>query len=207
MSENGSHANVLWLVKDTGSTHSRHITASGKSRFRASGSGVTSILSSADVSSKEWTLDDLPVDADPRPGSVLHPRVLGHSNEILGGLEISQTRLADSSRRCRSRFIDLVSACGSFTSERQRLKITQGSGRWLQFGRDPAFNPLSGLFSEEAQKLGEEEYYNMSAGSTDISLQGFPAAFFPRTVRGKQVFTIVFPVRFCSSATMSIDFA
>lgn len=44
-------------------TLAAHITASGKSRFRASGDGVTNILSSADVSPQGWTVDDLPVDA------------------------------------------------------------------------------------------------------------------------------------------------
>lgn len=206
IAQNNTHvpvSNVLWLRGDAevDATTSRRLT-SARSRFRASADGVTSILQSADVSLEEWTVDDLPVTGDPSQGTVLHPRVLGRANEILGGLELSQTRVQDSSQKCRSRFKDLASACGSRVSHAR--DHTEHGGQWLPFGRDPAFNPLSGLFSLKAQQVGEDQYYNMSAGSTDVTVQGFPAAFFPRTVRGKPSFIIIFPVRYSNKVFWTI---
>lgn len=55
------------------------------------------------------------------------------------------------------------------------------------------FNPLSSMFSFLAAR-NEEQFYNTSTGSPEITSQGFPAAFFPRELNRKQTFVVVFPV-------------
>ena len=185
-------------------SHSRQLTAQAKSSAKESGakeSGglhMVDIVSSADMSGQDWTVEDLPVQFPAVPGTVLHPRMLGHGNEVLGGVQITQTRTAASHWTCSSRFAQLVSACqGSQLSSRDAGQVVPGSagagGMQTPFGRDPAFNPLSGLFSAAAAK-NEGAYYNMSAGSPELSADGFPAAFFPRTANLKPTFIIVLPV-------------
>ena len=117
--------------------------------------------------------------------------MLGRGNEMLGGLGLTQTRASTSSRTCSSRFTPLVSSCqGHLPNSDSRASAK----RLLPFGLDPAFNPLSRMFSAEAAQ-SEEQYYNSSEGSPELSPEGFPLAFFPRTVKGKPKFIIVFPVR------------
>lgn len=187
--------NVLWLhtTDRMESIHSRRLAS--RTRVRSGADGITSILIGSEVGSQNWTVDDLPVDDEPVPGTVLHPRFLGRGNEILGGVELIQTRNQDSSRRCKSRFLHLVSSCGSDALYAWNSSLPPGGVRWLPFGRDPAFNPKSGLFSMTAQQLGEEQFYNTSAGSSEVTVQGFPAAFFPRSVKGNPKFVVAFPVR------------
>lgn len=182
-------------------SHSRQLAAKSKGRTKGSSEELTSIVQSADVSEQEWTVSDLPVQYAPVRGTVLRPRMLGRGNEMLGGMKVKQIRAADSNRKCSSRFSQLVSAC-----QRSQLQATSsqlsensrvlGTSRLRPFGRDPAFNPLSGLFSATAAQ-NEEQYYNTSVGSEEVSEEGFPAAFFPRVVKGKPTFVIVFPVRPC----------
>lgn len=189
---------VLWL--DNPTLPARRLLARRRGATASPNGQVISILRSADVSSQEWTVNDLPVQGDVHQGAVLKPRVLGRGNEVLGGLELSQTRVLNLLQRCQSRFYGLVAACGSFGSHASNTELTDSyHGRraksLLPFGRDPAFNRLSGLFSATAQIAGEGSYYNMSTGSTDVTAHGFPAAFFPRSAKGKKKFLIVFPVR------------
>jgi hypothetical protein len=40
----------------------------------------------------------------------------------------------------------------------------------------------------------EDQFYNTSDGSSEISPTGFPLAFFPRKLNGKPTFVVVFPV-------------
>ena len=48
----------------------------------------------------------------------------------------------------------------------------------------------------------EEQFYNTSSGSSEITAQGFPAAFFPRKFNGKTTFMVVFPVRTVSTPSL-----
>lgn len=186
---------IMWIPvgmhPDT--RNSRLLTAVSKGRSRASGGDMTSMIPSADVSSQEWTVRNLAVEVAPRKGTVLHPRVLGWGNEILGGLELTQTRLRSSFERCGSNFQGLVTACRQLT---ERLNSNARGSIWLPFGRDPSFNPLSVLFSKTAANRGEEQYYNMSSGSQEVTEAGFPAAFFPTAVHKQPKFLVVFPVRY-----------
>ena len=136
-------------------SHSRQLTAKGKSRAGESGGeDMVDLVSSADMSDQDWTVEDLPVQFPAVPGTVLRPRMLGHGNEVLGGVQLTNTRAAASDWTCSSRFTKLVSVCqGSQLSSRdadagQGMPGSTGAGgTQTPFGRDPAFNPLSGLFS------------------------------------------------------------
>ena len=190
--------NVLFLHRPVGPSylsHSRRLTA----RSRASGSGqadTVDVVEFADVGDQGWTVHDLPVQYPAEPGTVLRPRMLGHGNEVLGGVQLTQTRAAASDSTCRSRFLQLVSACQGSRLHASGVEVPSNAraGEALApFGRDPAFNPLSGLFSATAAQ-NEGAYFNQSAGSEELSADGFPAAFFPRTVNRKLTFIIVLPV-------------
>ena len=44
----------------------------------------------------------------------------------------------------------------------------------------------------------EDQYYNTSTGSSEMTPQGYPAAFFPRKLNRNPTFVVVFPVRLAS---------
>lgn len=193
---------ILWIRTDTGrkSAHKRKLAASRSSRLGGSMGDVTGIVTATSVSSQGWTVDDLPVDAAPRQGTVLQPRVQGRVNEILGGIQLRQTRIPGSSQTCSSHFSRLASSCSPQASEQGDAERLLRSSEWLPCGRDPSYNPLSSLFSTAVHQEGEAEYFNMSVLSTDVTAQDFPATFFPRTMRGKETFIVVLPVRCISSS-------
>ena len=186
--------NVVFLNRGARS-RSRQLLAAGRSKGRG-GDASGGILQAAAVSDQGWTVNDLPVQFAPVRGTVLQPRLLGRGNELLGGLALTQTRSSHSSRKCSSRFSSLVSDC----YRQQTASGNKASVNGLRpFGLDPAFNPRSGLFSADAAQ-NEEQYYNKSTGSAELSSDGFPVAFFPRDVKGKPTFIVVFPVRTSSPA-------
>ena len=177
----------------SGASHLRQLLASKrKSTIRSDGGATTDIVQYADVSAQNWTVADLQVDSLHMHGHVMKPRMFGQKNHLIGGMELRQERAADASEKCKSRFWRLPSGCQFEGS----VAVGSGSGgTTAPFGRDPAFNTKSSLFSADAAR-NEAEYFNVSQGSAELSASGFPAAFFPRSsARQKPAFTVVLPVR------------
>ena len=96
--------------------------------------------------------------------------------QVLGGLWIHQTRV-NNHISCTSRFIDLIQECDPFT---YRILKPNAQVSLDGFGRDPTFNPLSRLFME----ANEGDYYNTTAGSSEVDSFGYPYGFFKRKVTG-----------------------
>jgi hypothetical protein len=168
------------------------------SRRRSAGTGVAQdAVPSADVGSQKWTIDNLPVSSSPLPGAVLRARELGRGNSIVGGILLSQWRSDTHSvwhDFCFARYSHLVALCHQI-SDQQRSMHSASSLTVSAFGKDPAFNPSSTLFSRTAA-MNEADFYNMSSGSPEVTDSGFPAAFIPGSVlQTSPSFTIVFPVR------------
>lgn len=174
-----------------GDSHSRQVLASKRrSSVHSSSGGTTDIVPSADVSTQNWTVADLPVESVRVHGNLMKRRSIGRKSHLIGGMEIRQTRAADSFQRCRSRFWRLSSDC-----RHEGGAVAGGSGGAAAFGRDPAFNAKSSLFSAAAAQ-NEGQYYNVSQGSSEVTASGFPSAFFPRSSsKQKPVFVVVLPVR------------
>jgi len=98
-------------------------------------------------------------------------RYVGVQNVVLGGLVLHQERV-EYQPRCHTRFAALM-RCTDAT----RLATVQAHRSGGGFGRDPAFNPTSSLFSPASS---EADYYNTSAGSREVDAFGFPFGFFPQ---------------------------
>ena len=182
-------------VELSGGAPRRRLTARVSRKVAAGTGEVQSAVRSADVSSQNWTIADLPVETMRIEGTVLRPRDFGRGNTMLGGLVLTQTRRKDSFiRQCSSGFSHLISRC----SKAQLSTDARVYNSRVPFGRDPGFNFASPLFSQTAV-LSEDQFYNMSAGSSEISAQGYPAAFHPVQLQGSKEFIVVFPVS-CSKA-------
>jgi hypothetical protein len=179
---------------DSGMSHPRRLTAGKKSSRSGSVDATTDVVRSADISSQNWTLADLPVESMRIDGNVMPPRVVGRHNHIIAGIHLRQKRTASATHGCNTRFRHLSSKCNT-----EELGDSGSTTATSPFGTDPAFNIRSSLFSADAAK-NEDDYYNTSAASSELSASGFPAAFFPRWgSKGKPEFVLVMPV--CPSAS------
>ena len=107
-------------------------------------------------------------------------RSIGSGNIVLGGLLLVQQRTTQSHvARCRTRWSGHDSAC---------VQLPDGPGHadahQAGFGRDPAWNPASPLFSSSAQ--GQEAvFYKTSWGSNElVAATQYPFGFFPWRLPG-----------------------
>ena len=177
----------------SGREHMRRLMARVSRKVAAGSGSVQSAIRSADVSSQNWTIADLPMETMRMEGTVLRPRDFGRGNTMLGGLVLTQMRREESTiHHCGSQFSHLTSQC----SKAQQLAVAEVYNGLTPFGRDPAFNPASPLFSQRAV-LSEDQFYNVSTGSSKISKQGYPSAFHPVQVQGRsKEFIVVFPMSF-----------
>lgn len=195
-------------VESQDSQHNRKLLARASTRMKSGqSSGATDALQYAKVSSQNRTTEDLPISSEPIGGTVLRPRELGRGNAIVGGILLTQWRVDADQRHeriCKARFAHLDGHCvhtpqvyaDDHAHEDESTKYSTLQDKSDPFGKDPAYNPTSSLFSTEAASL-EDRFYNRSRGSDEVSDLGFPLAFLPRNGAGKgKRFVIVFPVRF-----------
>jgi hypothetical protein len=105
---------------------------------------------------------------------------------------------------CSTAFASLSTVCTSAISA--MLAKDAGQEPTAPFGQDPAFNPVSALFSEDAV-ANISAYYNASAGGCDISLVGFPKGFYSVPFVGQAAgFPVLFPVRIVPCSTSPPDY-
>lgn len=154
------------------------------------------MIASAKVSAQNYTTASLPVKSLRIHGTFLRPRVLGRGNVILGGLMFTQEMRKDATQHtCTARFSHLSTHCVSLA----KGAASESGSAHSPYGTDPAFNPLSEMFSSVAAR-NEETFYNTSDGSSEMTSEGFPAAFYARTLNNKPKFVVAFPV--CTPSLM-----
>ena len=127
--------------------------------------------------------------------SPMLPRSIIPRSQVLAGLIIHQER-ASVSVNCPQPFAAKLSyRCSVRHASGTPRNGGEGAAINEQpFGIDPVFDPRSPLYSLQAAQ-NVWEYYNASADSQEVSSNGLPHAFFPRTLPGRSNgFTVVIPV-------------
>lgn len=116
----------------------------------------------------------------------LHQRAHGHTQER-----------RSLSSPCDVRFAKLMHNCLDELAPPERPSL-------LPFGDEPAFNPYSSLYSEQAAAR-EAAFYNTTPGSDDLSATGYPQVFRHEPVDGLPAgFPVFFPVRLPSAHIFSV---
>lgn len=127
-------------------------------------------------------------------------RILGGSitgSEVITGVLLLQTRKV-SHAGCSFRFSKLQVLCALSTPTQH---VSGQQSALAPFGREPAFNPSKPRAYDPGLAGREGDFFNMSAGSSEVASTGFPFAFFPRPVKGLRTTREGFPVVFGVCAT------
>jgi hypothetical protein len=104
-------------------------------------------------------------------------------------LRVMQTRSTEVLDRCSSRYRNLLTHCTDIF-----WATHTDHSRQKSFGIDPAFNPSSSLFKTSVVE-NEDQFYNTTPGSGDLSETKFPFAFFSQPIRWWTGFHVTLPVR------------
>eukprot|EP00892_Ulva_mutabilis_P000877 jgi/Ulvmu1/10790/UM069_0024.1 len=179
----------------------RRLLARASSKATTGSGAARRAVPSATIAGLGWTTADWDVGDPRRQGPVLVSRYVGLTSVIVGGVLLHQTRTPqDKQTGCEGRYAKLQAQCTTITAtldrQLQSLPINRSSPAPVQpFGVEPAFNPSSPLFTTDAVDI-EARFFNTSPGSPDVSIVGYPAAFFPRRFSGyAHGFPVIFPVQ------------